>query len=113
MKISKDVVSSIAEELTMTYNPYIENSKRYKMPDGNEYYLFHDDVFYTENQLDNMYKETAEHDIIKGFEDRMVGYYDKWYRYNHADEGRAYDEGVKYATTFDECIESMRIIPAW
>ena len=40
----------------------------------------------------------------------MGGYYDKWYRYNRYDEGRAYDEGVKIATTYKKCPSEMHII---
>ncbi len=37
--------------------------------------------------------EQARHDYERGKEDCKIGVYDKWYRYNHADDGRAYDAG--------------------
>ena len=58
------------------------------------------------------YRDTAEKDIKQGYRDRMAGYYDKWFRYNRADEGAAYDRGVGIATTREKCPEYMRIIPA-
>ena len=36
-------------------------------------------------------------DEQKGYTDRKAGYYDKWYRYNRADDGAAYDAGVMRA----------------
>ena len=30
--------------------------------------------------------KTAERDITIGYRDRLVGYYDKWYRYNRKDQ---------------------------
>ena len=35
----------------------------------------------------------AVRDFEAGQRDRRFGIYDKWYRYNHRDEGKAYDEG--------------------
>lgn len=35
----------------------------------------------------------ARKDYQAGRMDRRFGIYDKWYRYNHRDEGKAYDEG--------------------
>lgn len=32
-------------------------------------------------------------DALVGYLDCQAGYYDKWYRYNHSDEGKAYDLG--------------------
>lgn len=40
-------------------------------------------------------KATAEADYKAGYNDRNNHCYDKWYRYNRWDEGKAYDEGVK------------------
>ena len=56
--------------------------------------------------------KTAERDITIGYRDRLVGYYDKWYRYNRKDEGKAYDKGVQIALTKKACKSDMRIIPA-
>ena len=56
--------------------------------------------------------KTAERDITIGHRDRLVGYYDKWYRYNRKDEGAAYDKGVQIALTKKACEPDMRIIPA-
>ena len=38
--------------------------------------------------------KTAERDIEIGYRDRLAEYYDKWYRYNRKDEGKAYDKGA-------------------
>ena len=48
------------------------------------------------DQLFNEYQSkvrTAEKDYEMGKEDCKRGVYDKWYRYNHKDDGRAYDLG--------------------
>lgn len=37
--------------------------------------------------------ETAKHDYQEGMNDCKAGIYDKWFRYNHRDSGRAYDLG--------------------
>lgn len=37
--------------------------------------------------------EIAEKDFNAGKADCKTGIYDKWYRYNHKDDGRAYDLG--------------------
>ena len=37
--------------------------------------------------------EQARHDYNRGMEDCRAGIYEKWYRYNHSDDGRAYDTG--------------------
>lgn len=36
---------------------------------------------------------TARHDYQEGVNDCKNGIYDKWFRYNHRDNGRAYDLG--------------------
>jgi hypothetical protein len=36
---------------------------------------------------------TAKSDIEQGQCDKKAGYYDKWYRYNRIDDGKAYDKG--------------------
>lgn len=40
-----------------------------------------------------------------GFEDGKVGWYDKYYRYNRKDQGKAYDEGIKEAIKQGATIE--------
>lgn len=37
--------------------------------------------------------ETARHDYKCGMRDCKAGIFDKWFRYNHADNGRAYEIG--------------------
>lgn len=52
-----------------------------------------------ENYKQQLYNEymsklaIAEKDYEMGKEDCRRGVYDKWYRYNHKDDGRAYDLG--------------------
>ena len=77
---------------------------------GNPYYRTHPNEL--PEKLDKDYLETASKDILFGYRDRMVGYYDKWYRYNRADEGRAYDLGVRRAADTEGCAQEMRIIGA-
>lgn len=45
-------------------------------------------------------------DRAKGYEDRMMGYYDSWYKTNRKDGGKAYDEGVAKAMEDPNCCES-------
>lgn len=52
-----------------------------------------------------------EKDKQRGYEDRKIGYYDKWYRYNRLDEGKAYDEGVRLALKEIDCPQEMYLIP--
>lgn len=40
-------------------------------------------------------------DYEAGQRDRRFGIYDKWYRYNHRDEGKAYDEGWRSSSEND------------
>ena len=37
--------------------------------------------------------ESGLQDFISGQKDKESGYYDKWYRWNRKDDGRAYDMG--------------------
>lgn len=71
---------------------YIDGETRYLIG-GNSY---------TESELQAMREETARKDEKMGYNDRRVGIYDKWYRYNRADEGAAYDRGQRKA------VDSMR-----
>lgn len=34
--------------------------------------------------------QTNVNDFNQGQKERMIGYYDKWYRYNRSDDGAAY-----------------------
>jgi hypothetical protein len=52
-------------------------------------------------------KVTTDEQI--GFNDRKAGYYDKWYRYNRADSGAAYDKGCTRAAA-DNCPEHFTLI---
>lgn len=97
-----------ARTLVKEYNPYIEKSIQYAIGDTPMYLYANQSM--TREQIDNAYVETAVKDMTKGYEERMVGYYDKWYRYSHADEGRAYDEGQKMATENPKCSAEFHII---
>lgn len=52
---------------------------------------------YTEGELQALREETARKDEQAGYNDRRVGVYDKWYRYNRTDDGAAYDRGQQRA----------------
>lgn len=64
------------------------------------------------SDLTSLTTANYEKDEQKGYEDRMAGYYDKWYRYNRLDEGRAYDLGVQRALKDSKCPEEMIIVPS-
>ena len=49
-------------------------------------------------------------DERNGYLDRCSGYYDKWYRYNRSDEGKAYDRGVQKALEEHTCSDKCTII---
>lgn len=51
-------------------------------------------------------------DEARGEADRLAGYYDKWYRYNRADEGAAYDRGCAIAVESGSCPETFTLIEA-
>lgn len=50
-----------------------------------------------------------EHDYHKGMDDCRNGIYDKWFRYNRKDDGRAYDEGWVFQnrTTENETVQFL------
>jgi len=48
-------------------------------------------------------------DEQRGYSDRRAGFYDKWYRYNRADDGAAYDKGCVRATN-GKCPEYFTLI---
>lgn len=89
-------------------NPYIDQSAIiYK---GDELmYNYYGEEFSKEN-LDARYRNIAEMDLRAGFKERMLGYYDKYYRYNRSDEGFAYDTGVKLALSYSDCPCECHII---
>lgn len=64
--------------------------------DGVPHYLI-GDKSYTERELQALREETARKDEKAGYNDRRVGVYDKWYRYNRSDNGAAYDRGQQRA----------------
>lgn len=51
----------------------------------------------------------AEKDFQAGERDCKAGIYDKWYRYHHKDDGRAYDLGwtTQNATTQNEVVKFL------
>lgn len=114
MKINNELnneATAMAQHLCETHNPY-RSTAEVQIIQGSTLVVYRaqNGGLYTAKALDEEYKKTAKHDFIRGYNDRIVGYYDKWYRYNHADSGRAYDEGVKYATQQNKCAKEMHII---
>lgn len=61
---------------------------------GNDTFYALGDILYTEKELDAMDEKTHKEDKEKGYTDRKNHSYDKWYRYNRKDNGKAYDSGV-------------------
>jgi len=96
-------------EKALKKNPYIKQSVKY-FRRGEDAYLWNQKS-YSFEELQDAYRETAERDIKAGYEDRLAGYYDKWYRYRRADEGYAYDLGVRLAADSRKCSELMVTIP--
>lgn len=107
--IKKATITELAQRALMSGNPYREAAVRFYI-DMIPMYLYADEKM-TQEQIDQAYFETAKKDIECGYKDRMVGYYDKWYRYNRMDEGRAYDLGVHYAISQPKCSAEFNIIP--
>ncbi len=101
-------VNELANNTLESGNPYILKAVRFFI-DAEEHYIYADEIMNKE-QIDKAYLKTAIHDIKYGYKERMVGYYDKWFRYTRADEGRAYDLGVKLALENPKCCENMHII---
>ena len=106
--MTKQQIKEAVAKAIASGNPYIKKSVQFFI-DHTPMYLYAGQMM-TKEQLDTEYAKTAEHDIQMGYKDRMVGYYDKWYRYSHADEGRAYDLGVRIATASPKCPEEFNII---
>ena len=112
MRITKAMKAEFktkAEEIARRYNPYKEKAIRYFIG-GKPTYIWANG-HYNEQEIFEAYVETATKDIERGYEERMVGYYDKWYRYSRADSGRAYDLGVRLASNTCGCVQEMHIIP--
>ena len=107
-KITKAQIKELANEALKSGNPYIKDSIEFFV-DGQTRYIFADEI-HTKEELDNAYIDTAMKDVKNGYNERAVGYYDKWYRYTRADGGRAYDLGVKLAASTVGCTEEMNII---
>lgn len=63
------------------------------------------------SELTDLTTSNYEKDEQRGYEDRMAGYYDKWYRYNRLDEGKAYDLGVQRALKESKCRDEIIVIP--
>jgi hypothetical protein len=61
--------------------------------------------------------ETNVRDFENGQKDKKAGYYDKWYRWNRKDDGKAYDDGFNSVSTdaleinIIECMHNMEHIP--
>lgn len=60
--------------------------------------------------------ETNVRDFENGQKDKKAGYYDKWYRWNRNDDGKAYNDGFNSVSTdveinIIECMHNMEHIP--
>lgn len=108
-KLSNKKVRELALESLRYGNPYVDDSVEY-FRGYTPIYLWKDGKSYSLEELNEFYIETAMKDIRCGYNDRMVGFYDKWYRYNHSDEGRAYDFGVREALNTEKCKENVQYI---
>ena len=49
-------------------------------------------------------------DEKSGYQDRLSGFYDKWYRYNRQDDGAAYDRGCVKAVNSGKCPDHFTLI---
>jgi predicted aldo/keto reductase-like oxidoreductase len=108
-KITQKQITELAKKALERGNPYIERAIEYRIG-KTPMYLYAGETMSRE-AIDEAYVETASKDIKWGYEQRGVGYYDKWYRYNRADEGRAYDLGVRLAAGTVGCRDDLQIIP--
>lgn len=107
-KITQKQITELATKALEKGNPYISKAIKY-MIGGQPMFLYANEKM-TKDDIDKAYMETAAKDIQWGYEQRAVGYYDKWYRYNRADEGRAYDLGCWLAANTANCKELFQII---
>lgn len=108
-KITKAQIKELAMKALNSGNPYEAKATKYMI--GYTPMFLYAGTHMTKEQIDEAYIETASKDIVNGYNERGVGYYDKWYRYTRADQGRAYDLGVKLAAATAGCSEEMNIIP--
>lgn len=108
-KITERQIKVLATEALERGNPYIKAAAKHFV--GNTPLYFYAGESMTKEEIDRAYFETACKDVRNGYNERSVGYYDKWYRYNRADEGRAYDLGVKLAANTNGCTDEFQIIP--
>lgn len=107
--LSEDILEKKTVEALMRGNPYKKISVHF-YKDMQDHYILQDGSVKTEAEINLVYMNTAKRDIQSGYNDRMVGYYDKWYRYERADEGRAYDIGCQLAMDNPKCSEEFHII---
>lgn len=98
-KLTKAQLEALAQRALEMGNPYIRKATVFQI-DGQDRYITtwcRRGESLSRTEVDAGYLETAAKDIMAGYSDRMAGYYDKWYRYNHSDCGRAYDLGAQFA----------------
>ena len=69
------------------------------------------DKVYTQADIDKMEQKRIKRDRKAGCSDCKAGYYDKWYRYNRKDGGKAYDEGWQEQNS-RQYTETLVFIPA-
>ncbi len=101
-------IENKAREITLLNNPYIKSAIKYAI--GNTPMYLYEGKALNREGIDEAYFNTALKDIQKGYEERMAGYYDKWYREARADEGTAYDAGQRMATDSEKCPAEFHII---
>jgi len=49
-------------------------------------------------------------DEQRGYNNRLAGFYDKWYRYNRNDDGASYDAGCVKAVNSGKCKDYFTLI---
>lgn len=108
-KIPDSILQQKSFEALSRGNPYKKIFTHFYV-DMQDRYLLQNGSVKTEEELNLAYIDTAKKDIQSGYNDRMVGYYDKWYRYSRADEGRAYDIGCQLAMESPDCSDEFHII---
>lgn len=111
MKIDKRVntrMISIARKIAITADTDCLGYETFTF-NGEKLYHVGCHQLVTAGELREMLYDTTLKDIRKGFQDRNAGYYDKWYRYNRKDDGRAYDAGTRLALQ-EGCTEDCTII---
>lgn len=110
--MDKEAIRKIATDLVVKGNPYCNRPYSIPFYIGKKlmFMCVFRDKFCTQAELDSDYFATCVKDIEKGYKERKSGYYDKWYRYSRADEGAAYDAGVRLASEESGCSEEFHII---